>query len=74
MTEHSSWYCRGGEDYELLFTASAEVIEEVRAAASCPITVIGEIIAGKAGKITLVDGEGNPVNLPEAGWEHFVTR
>jgi len=64
----------GGEDYELLFTASAEVIDKVKAAVSYPITVIGEIMAGKAGEVTLVDGKGNPVNLPKAGWEHFTTR
>ncbi len=64
----------GGEDYELLFTASAEVIDKVKAAASCPITVIGEIIADKAGEITLVDGKGHLVNLPKAGWEHFTAR
>ncbi len=63
----------GGEDYELLFTASAEIIDKVKAAASCPITVIGEITADKAGEITLVDGKGNPVSLPKAGWEHFTT-
>ncbi len=64
----------GGEDYELLFTASAEVIDKVRAAASCPITVIGEITADRTGEISLVDGKGNLVNLPKAGWEHFTTR
>ena len=63
----------GGEDYELLFTASDEVIDEVRAAASCPITVIGDITADKMATITLVDGKGNPVDLPKAGWEHFTT-
>ncbi|MFC1865062.1 thiamine-monophosphate kinase, partial [Chloroflexota bacterium] len=63
----------GGEDYELLFTASAEVIDKVKVAASCPITVIGEITADKADGINLVDGKGNPVNLPRTGWEHFTT-
>ncbi len=64
----------GGEDYELLFTASAEVINKVRTTASCPITVIGEIVADKTGKITLVDRKGKPFNLTKAGWEHFATR
>ncbi|MBI3041042.1 MAG: thiamine-phosphate kinase [Chloroflexi bacterium] len=64
----------GGDDYELLFTASAEVIDRVKAAASCPITVIGEIMPDKAGEITLIDGKGNPVNLPKAGWEHFTAK
>jgi len=64
----------GGEDYELLFTASAEVIDKVRMAAACPITVIGEITTEKPGKVTLVDSKGNPFNLHKAGWEHFATR
>jgi thiamine-monophosphate kinase len=63
----------GGEDYELLFTARAEVVDKVKRAATCPITVIGEIVAGKKG-VTLVDRQGNPISLGKAGWEHFVTR
>jgi len=63
----------GGEDYELLFTARAEVIDRVKRAAACPITVIGEIVAGREG-VTLVDSQGNPINLGKAGWEHFTTR
>ncbi len=64
----------GGEDYELLFTASNEVIERVKAASPCPITVIGEITAGNTGKVALIDRKGNPVSLHRAGWEHFTTR
>ena len=64
----------GGEDYELLFTGRAEVIDRVKRAASCPVTVIGEIMAGKEGGVTLVDSQGNPTNLGKAGWEHFITR
>ena len=61
----------GGEDYELLFTASAEVINKVREAASCPVTVIGEIVAGKAGEVKLIDTSGNPISFVQGGWEHF---
>ena len=64
----------GGEDYELLFTASADIVDKVKAAAACPITVIGEITNDQPGKITLVDSQGDPVALPKAGWEHFTTR
>jgi len=64
----------GGEDYELLFTGRAEVIDKVKRAASCPVTVIGEIVADEASKITLVDREGNPFNLGKPGWEHFTTK
>ncbi len=64
----------GGEDYELLFTGSDEVIDKVKTAVSCPVTVIGEITAAQPGRITIVDGRGNPVKLSKAGWEHFTKR
>jgi thiamine-monophosphate kinase len=64
----------GGEDYELLFTARAKVVEQVKSAISCPVTVIGEIVADKASKITLVDKDGNPVSLPKTGWDHFARK
>ncbi|MCK4368073.1 MAG: thiamine-phosphate kinase [Dehalococcoidales bacterium] len=62
----------GGEDYELLFAAGTEVIDKVKRAAPCPITVIGEIVAGKG--VTVVDRQGNPSNVVKRGWEHFITR
>ncbi len=68
----------GGEDYELLFTTSGEIIEQVKASTSCPITVIGEIIlpSEKVGEneVSLVDGHGRPVLLTRTGWEHFKTK
>ena len=64
----------GGEDYELLFTASAEVINRITKEAPCPVTIIGEITAGRPGEVSLFDTNNNPVNIPEAGWEHFKTR
>ena len=63
----------GGEDYELLFTASGEIIEQVKASTSCPITVIGEITADGDNEVNLVDGHGRPVRLTRTGWEHFKT-
>jgi len=64
----------GGEDYELLFTGNEETIDKVRMAASCPITVVGEIVADRIGEVVLVDSQGNPFHLNKAGWEHFTTR
>jgi thiamine-monophosphate kinase len=61
----------GGEDYELLFTANIEVINRVQKEAPCPVTIIGEITAGKPGEVSLFDTNNNPVNIHEAGWEHF---
>ena len=62
----------GGEDYELLFTGNNEVMDKVKGTISCPITVIGEIVADKIGKVTLVDSKGNPLDYHKAGWEHFT--
>jgi thiamine-monophosphate kinase len=61
----------GGEDYELLFTARAEVIERVRAEIACPVTDIGKITAGRPGKIDIFDAKGNPVKAGRTGWTHF---
>jgi thiamine-monophosphate kinase len=59
----------GGEDYELLFTAEAEIVDKLKKAASCPITVIGEVTDGKG--VSLIDKQGKPFKLAKAGWEHF---
>jgi len=64
----------GGEDYELLFTASDAVIAKVKKALSCPVTAIGEIGAEKPPKVALVDASGKPFPLRRAGWEHFKPR
>jgi thiamine-monophosphate kinase len=72
--EHIGLALSGGEDYELLFTAPARVVTEVQRAALCPITVIGEIVRGKRGRITVLDAGGNAVSLKEKGWDHFAAR
>ena len=64
----------GGEDYELLFTGSADVINKVKTTSSCPITVIGEITADKPSQVTVVDEKRKPVKLSKAGWEHFTAK
>ncbi len=64
----------GGEDYELLFTASAEKIDRIAAEAGLPITIIGEIVTGPPGDITLVDRDRKPHKPRQAGWEHFAAR
>ena len=64
----------GGEDYELLFTASPEVIAGIKGGTSCQVTVIGEITGIGVGKVNLVDINGISLGLPETGWEHFKER
>ncbi len=61
----------GGEDYELLFTASTDCVEKVSEASSCPIYVIGEVISDDEHQVQLVDSSGDPVSLSAKGWDHF---
>jgi thiamine-monophosphate kinase len=64
----------GGEDYELLFTASAGVVSRITKMMECPVTVIGDMVAGPENGVALFDREGNPFKLPSGGWEHFRQR
>lgn len=64
----------GGEDYELLFTATSDIIEEIKAKASVPITVIGEIIPDEAGIINIIDSGNKPYKTTVTGWQHFAER
>jgi thiamine-monophosphate kinase len=63
----------GGEDYELLFTTNGQIVERLRTSLSCPVTVIGEIVAGKP-EIAVVDSKGNPVSVESRGWDHFKAK
>ena len=66
-----------GEDYELLFTAPAEVREAVERAGEeneSPVTWIGRVVGGSAegeAAVTLLDETGRPRVL--AGWDHLRT-
>jgi thiamine-monophosphate kinase len=67
---------RGGEDYELLFTAPAEawgVIESASRETGGTVTVIGEIVAGEAHKqgIGLVARDGTRRTVSSGAFDHF---
>jgi len=62
----------GGEDYELLFTASPKravpaMIE------GAPVTRIGEMQRSSAG-VMIASGTGKSSRLQPLGWEHFTSR
>lgn len=62
----------GGDDYELLFTASPADTGRIAALSKklgLPIAKIGRIEAGAG--VRLVDGEGRTVPVEHAGWRHF---
>ncbi len=66
----------GGEDYELLFTASPKM-HVPRRIAGVPVTCIGEMSVRKSRTpriqlIEVVDGREHVRPLPPGGWEHFV--
>jgi len=63
----------GGEDYELLFTASPDreaEIQDVAASCGVPVTSIGTILAG-AGGLWLVDARGKRSRPRKLGFDHF---
>ena len=63
----------GGDDYELLFTASPARRDAVAAAAlaaGTPVTRIGQIDAETG--LRLVDGAGRPVDRRYASFDHFA--
>ena len=62
----------GGEDYELLFTASEEVVTGLREILSSPVAVIGEIIEDEPGRVAVFDRDGKEIGLDSEGWEHFA--
>ena len=59
--------CTGGEDYELLFVAPRQTLE----ALGPEITVIGEMVEDAERRARLVDGSGEEIRLPAAGWDHL---
>ncbi len=61
----------GGEDYELLFTASDDVVSVVARDLDIPATTIGTI-KGKGGPLIKVIGEdGRRLDITAEGWDHL---
>ena len=61
----------GGEDYQLLFTASDTVIDQVIPELPEGAAVVGEIVDGPAGRVNLVAPDGSETVVSRAGWDHF---
>ncbi|MGE0717706.1 MAG: thiamine-phosphate kinase [Alphaproteobacteria bacterium] len=53
----------GGDDYELLFTASS-----VPRAVGVPVTAIGRVVAGQG--VSVLDAAGRPVPVARSGYRH----
>ena len=61
----------GGEDYELLFTATPELMDKVKGNLGCLTTVIGEIIAGSPGVVSVRSTTGKTIRPDHKGWDHY---
>ena len=61
----------GGEDYVLLFTAPPEVMNAVIDQLPHSAAIVGEIVEGEPGTVTVLDADGNPRVRGGAGWDHF---
>lgn len=68
------WALGGGEDYELLFTASPDraeaLTQAVQEATGTPVSVIGEVTEAAQGR-RLVFPDGREAELTPRGWVHF---
>ena len=61
----------GGEDYLLLFTAPAEVMALVMPQLSQGAAVVGELLLGESGRVSVLDVDGSERPASGAGWDHF---
>ncbi|MBI2858414.1 MAG: thiamine-phosphate kinase [Chloroflexi bacterium] len=64
----------GGEDFELLFTAPPELMEQVCATLKTPVTVIGKIVSEPQGQVNVSSGRGRKLKLKAKGWDHFLDK
>jgi len=65
----------GGDDYELVFTASPgkrDAVEKAGSAASVPVTRIGRVVEGNV--LSVLDADDRPMSLDRSGFDHFAPR
>lgn len=63
----------GGEDYVLLFTGRPAKINHVVSGLPGGAAVVGEILAGEPGRVTVIDANGQELPFRNRGWDHFST-
>lgn len=61
----------GGEDYELLFSAPEAVMAAIAPSLDVPVSVIGEVVDGEPGRVTVTDERGRPIEMTDGGWDHL---
>ena len=61
----------GGEDYELVFTAPASVMASLEGKLKSGFHIIGTITDGEPGIVSIVDRDGEPLEVDAQGWDHL---
>jgi len=69
-TQWLDFAVNGGEDYELIVTASQKTIEKVIDEVNLPVTIIGEILEG-SGSLKIIDRHGENMSFAQKGWDHY---
>ena len=59
----------GGEDYELAFAATAEIVEKAQKALGAQVTPIGRVREGEG--VRVLDAGGAEIPVDRGGWDHF---
>ena len=70
--DHLRLALSGGEDYELLFTGTEELISEQIETLGIDVTVVGQIVNENPGRIHVMDDKGATTKLENSGWNHFT--
>ena len=60
----------GGEDYEIIFTAKADIMDKATELLEERISVIG-MIEDVDGSVRILDSDGNVIETGSGGWDHF---
>ena len=74
---HLTTVLTGGDDYEILFTAPPEAVDELAGLARAfdvPITAIGHVQSPSSltpRRIAVLGEAGEPLVFDRAGWTHF---
>ena len=67
------WVLYGGEDYELLFTVSADKRKLVQEDLCFPCSLIGEVVDKREG-ISIINKRGTRTRIEGRGYDHFLKK
>ena len=60
----------GGEDYELVFTGSPELVRSCARSLDVPVSIIGEVVEGSG--VVVLDERDQEIEVGRSGWDHLA--